>query len=253
MLVAAIVVGSRNLQNFDPALVIYTFAVIFAAWGVIYHYSVWIQKPPTRVYWRSGVAAVLATRRDSQPGSSDCAECRHTFLAQTFIAKRSSPRWAMHQLIFWGCLLAVAITFPSGLRLDPLHQRSRRSNDVCDIPVRVSRVPLSPAHVHRGLLFHGLDISAFLVLGGIALALWRRMRDEGARAVQTVRHGLLAADPALRDLRNRARADRLADMAAREFLPLPRDPPRDHGDRRATLSCRSASSSTSSSVRRSSA
>jgi hypothetical protein len=36
------------------------------------------------------------------------------------------------------------------------------------------------------MLFHGLDISAFLVLGGIALALWRRMRDEGARAVQTV-------------------------------------------------------------------
>ena len=30
LLVAAIVVGSRNLQNFDPALVIYTFAVIFA-------------------------------------------------------------------------------------------------------------------------------------------------------------------------------------------------------------------------------
>jgi NNP family nitrate/nitrite transporter-like MFS transporter len=37
LLVAAIVAGSRNLQNFDPALVIYTFAVIFATWGVAYH------------------------------------------------------------------------------------------------------------------------------------------------------------------------------------------------------------------------
>jgi nitrate reductase gamma subunit len=36
------------------------------------------------------------------------------------------------------------------------------------------------------VLFHGLDIAAFLVLGGIALSLWRRMRDEGARAVQTL-------------------------------------------------------------------
>ncbi len=35
LLVAAIVVGSRNLGNFDPALVIYTFAVIFATWGVV--------------------------------------------------------------------------------------------------------------------------------------------------------------------------------------------------------------------------
>ena len=30
VLIAAIVLGSRNLQNFDPALVIYTFAVVFA-------------------------------------------------------------------------------------------------------------------------------------------------------------------------------------------------------------------------------
>src|SRR5207302_5635576 len=51
LLVAAIVVGSRNLQNFDPALVIYTFATIFATWGVVYHYRVWLDKPPTRVYW----------------------------------------------------------------------------------------------------------------------------------------------------------------------------------------------------------
>jgi hypothetical protein len=34
------------------------------------------------------------------------------------------------------------------------------------------------------LLFHGLDISALLVLAGIALSLWRRMTDQGARAVQ---------------------------------------------------------------------
>src|SRR5262249_26981959 len=34
LLIAVIFVGSRNLQNFDPALVIYTFAVVFATWGV---------------------------------------------------------------------------------------------------------------------------------------------------------------------------------------------------------------------------
>ena len=34
------------------------------------------------------------------------------------------------------------------------------------------------------LLFHGLDISAVLVLAGIALSLWRRMTDKGARTLQ---------------------------------------------------------------------
>jgi hypothetical protein len=35
------------------------------------------------------------------------------------------------------------------------------------------------------LLFHGLDIAAALVLAGIALALWRRMREKGPQATQT--------------------------------------------------------------------
>jgi len=35
------------------------------------------------------------------------------------------------------------------------------------------------------LLFHGLDIAALLVLIGIGLSLWRRMRDQGAQAVQS--------------------------------------------------------------------
>src|SRR6185295_901055 len=54
ILIGVIVVGSRNLQSFDPALVIYTFATIFATWGVAYHYYVWLQKPPTQIYWRRG-------------------------------------------------------------------------------------------------------------------------------------------------------------------------------------------------------
>ena len=47
--------------------------------------------------------------------------------------------------------------------------------------------PAGRFHLHTFtalMLFHGLDIAAVLVLGGIALSLWRRMRDEGARAVK---------------------------------------------------------------------
>src|SRR5262249_23757883 len=50
LLVAAIVVGSRNLQNFDPALVAYTFAIIFTTWGVVYHYNLWLPNPPTPIH-----------------------------------------------------------------------------------------------------------------------------------------------------------------------------------------------------------
>jgi MFS family permease len=185
ILVAAIVVGSRNLQNFDPALVIYTFAVIFATWGVVYHYSVWIQKPPTRVYWERGWQLFRQQGVFRSMGSVIALAGTHLF-GQTFIVKRSATRWAMHQLIFWGCLLAVAITFP--LVFGWIHFTSAPDDQMTYI-THLFGFPAFRFHLHTltsAMLFHGLDIAAFLVLAGITLSLWRRMRDEGAMAVQSL-------------------------------------------------------------------
>ena len=46
----SIVIGSRNLAHFDAALVGYTFATLFATFGITYRYSMWLQRPPTRMY-----------------------------------------------------------------------------------------------------------------------------------------------------------------------------------------------------------
>jgi MFS transporter, NNP family, nitrate/nitrite transporter len=183
VLAAAIVVGSRNLQNFDPALVIYTFATVFATWGVVYHYWVWIQKPPTRIYWRRG----WQLARSLGPFSSlaRLLPLAWTHLgAQTFIRRRSALRWWMHQLLFWGCLLAVAITFP--LVFGWIHFGSAGQDQMTYVTYLFG-FPTASFRIRTlwsWLLFHGLDLAAVLVLGGIALSLWRRMRDRGARAVQ---------------------------------------------------------------------
>lgn len=183
VLAASIVVGSRNLQNFDPALVIYTFATVFATWGVVYHYWVWLQKPPTKIYWRRGWQ--LARRQGALRSLGRLLPLAWTHLAaQTFIRERSVLRWWMHQLLFWGCLLAVAITFP--LVFGWIHFGSAGQDQMTYVtylfgfPTGSFRIRT----VWSWLLFHGLDIAAVLVLGGIALSLWRRMRDRGAQAVQ---------------------------------------------------------------------
>jgi len=183
LLVAAIAVGSRNLQNFDPALVIYTFAVIFATWGVVYHYNVWLEKPPTRVYWDRGWE--LFRRRGVFRSFGRIASVAATHLAaQRFIAYRSRQRWWMHQLLFWGCLLAVAITFP--LVFGWIHFRTLPDDQLTYVTFLFG-FPMGSFRLHTVtafLLFHGLDISALLVLAGIALSLWRRMTDKGARTLQ---------------------------------------------------------------------
>jgi hypothetical protein len=45
ILAGLIVAGSRNLNHFDAALVGYTFATLFATFGITYRYAMWLQRP----------------------------------------------------------------------------------------------------------------------------------------------------------------------------------------------------------------
>ncbi len=183
VLIAAIVLGSRNLQNFDPALVVYTFAIIFATWGVVYHYNVWLDKPPTNMYWRRGWQ--LFRQRGFRAAGEVAASASRNIVAQTFIHRRSRLRWWMHQCLFWGCILAAAITFP--LVFGWISFRSLPTDQsVYVVWLFGFQTGSFPLHtVTAFLLFHGLDISAVLVLTGVFLSLWRRLRDRGAQTVQS--------------------------------------------------------------------
>ena len=85
VLAAAIVVGSRNLQHFDAALVGYTFATLFATFGITYRYAMWLQRPPTR--------DVLAARLAGVPGAAarSAATLRRS---RRRVRRRRSPRTA---------------------------------------------------------------------------------------------------------------------------------------------------------------
>ena len=184
LLIAAIVAGSRNLENFDPALVIYTFAVIFATWGVAYHYTVWLDKPPTRVFWQRGWQIAK-----SQGVFRSLITLTGLFgtniVMQTFILKRSRLRWWMHQFLFWGCLLAASVTFP--LVFGWISFGSSAADQMIYVAYLfgfpVGSFPLGS--ITAELAFHSLDIAAILVLTGIALALFRRLRDVGAQTLQS--------------------------------------------------------------------
>ncbi|MBI3282156.1 MAG: MFS transporter [Acidobacteria bacterium] len=183
LLAAAIVVGSRNLQNFDPALVIYTFAVVFATWGIVYHHVVWLGKPPTRRFFERSFELLRSYGLLRSAGIVAKTSFTH-IVEQRFIFKRSRLRWLMHQCIFWGCLSAAAITFP--LVFGWIHFGSAPDDQMTYVTYLFG-FPTGSFRIRTlisWLLFHGLDISAVLVLAGIALALWRRLRDRGALTLQ---------------------------------------------------------------------
>ncbi len=184
ILIAAIVVGSRNLQNLDAALVIYTFACIFSWWGVTYHYYVWLQKPPTKLFWRRGWE-MFRQQGILRSTIRAFALSGRNIAWQTFIYQRSRLRWWMHQFLFWGCILAAAITFP--LVFGWIYFESAPSDQMTYVTF-VFGFPIMSFKlrtIFSWMIFHGLDFAALLVLAGIALSLWRRMLDRGAQAVQS--------------------------------------------------------------------
>ena len=183
-LAALIVVGSRNLQHFDAALVGYTFATLFATFGISYRYAMWLERPPTRMYWRRGWQAFFSRRALGGNAVGLVRRALVEFAANAYIFRRGRLRGLTHWLIMWGCLLAAAITFP--LVWGWIHFETVPGNlhmyrtFVFGLPVQDFPVESVVAFV----IFHGLVWSSFLVIAGVMLAFRRRMVDHGAVAVQ---------------------------------------------------------------------
>ena len=183
LLSVLIVIGSRNLQHFDAALVAYTFATVFACFGIAYRYAMWLQRPPTALYWRRGRQLLFGRGRLRRGLRVLGKAFVDSFVRQTFIEKRSHLRWLMHANFFWGVSLAFAVTFP--LVFGWIHFES--AGDQMFYRMFVFGFPTVRFAVD-GLfafaVFHTLDISALMIVVGLFFSFQRRMRDAGALAVQ---------------------------------------------------------------------
>jgi hypothetical protein len=183
-LAVAIVMGSRTLAHFDAALVAYTFAVLFATFGIVYRYAMWIQRPPTAMYFRRGWRIFL--RPAALLGNVAVLIKRMVVevALNRFIFARGKGRWGAHWLIMMGCVMAMAITFPlvfGWIHFETVHGRfDLYRTYVFGFPVHDMAID----SIEAFLVFHGLVWAAILVILGVMLAMWRRMRNHGAAAIQ---------------------------------------------------------------------
>ena len=184
LLAGLIVLGSRRLSHFDAALVGYTFATLFATFGITYRYAMWLQRPPTAMYWKRGWQVFL--RPSSLPRNLFLWAKRMltVFFANSFIWKRGLTRGAAHWLIMWGCLIASAITFP--LVFGWIHFELQ-GEGFTTYTAYLFGFPTFSFAVESPLafiIFHGLVWASLLVIAGVMLAMRRRMRSKDALALQ---------------------------------------------------------------------
>lgn len=184
LLAILIVLGSRNLEHLDAALIGYTFASLFAVFGLTYRYSMWLQRPPTAMYWRRGWRVFFRRGALGRNLALWLRRIVQGFALNLFIWRRGRSRWAAHWLIMWGCIIAAAITFP--LVFGWIHFETLPGNfewyRAYLFGWPTFAFPIDSAFGF--FIFHGLVWAAFLVIAGVMLAMRRRMREHGAAAVQ---------------------------------------------------------------------
>jgi len=191
VLAVLIVVGSRDLAHFDAALVGYTFATLFAAFGIAYRYAMWLQRPPTALYWKRGWQLFLRPRFLGRNAAQLARRFFLAFAMNDFIWRRGRERWLAHWLIMWGCLAAGAVTFP--LVFGWVHFETA-PGDVESYRAFVFGFPTVTFPVESWFaftIFHALVWSSLLVIPGVMIAMRRRMIDHGAAAVQQFAEDIL--------------------------------------------------------------
>ncbi|MEP7213484.1 MAG: MFS transporter [Acidobacteriota bacterium] len=183
ILTVLVVVGSRNLQHFDPALFGYTVASIVALGAIVFRYAIWLQRPATRAYWLRGWQLFRDREKLFKNTTSAAGTIGKNLIEQRFIAKRGFKRWLMHFLIMWGCILSALITFP--LSFGWVHFKLEGDRGYRAYVFGFPTAVMDGRSVLAWIQFHALDFTALMVLAGCAIAIQRRLKDRGAIATQT--------------------------------------------------------------------
>ena len=177
-----VIVGSRGLRDFDAALIGYAVATVFAVAALAYRYALWISRVPTGHYFRAGWATFFSWRNFRRYTLLVPRAVWTDLIGQTFIRARSRERWLAHQLIFWGVILSLLVTVPLTFGwvrftlVAPDHYRAW----FFGLPVMTFPIEAGVGFA----VFHVLDLTAVLLIAGVALALRRRIRDVGLLTTQ---------------------------------------------------------------------
>lgn len=87
---------------------------------------------------------------------------------QDFIRRRSFGRWAAHQALFWGVVGATLITFPLTFGWINFRAAPDTQSDYQMYVFGLRTVTFDALTWLGWLTFHGLDITAVLVIAGCA-------------------------------------------------------------------------------------
>jgi len=157
----------------DLAVLGYQVASVLFLAGCLYRFLAWLRYPPNRTLW--GRSARAFQQHRWWPNLVTLIKSVITrLLLQTFIVRRSWLRWFTHFAIFWGVVVVTGICFALawGWMSFSLVGQQTYCARMFDIPIITFQVD----SVIAFLAFNAINLGALLLLLGLILAFWQRIK-----------------------------------------------------------------------------
>jgi nitrate reductase gamma subunit len=174
-------IGTRMFTHVDLNLYGYMVGTIVFIGGFFYRFIAWGERPPTKIIIKKGLKLLF---RKSTPKTS--AEQLVTY---KFIWKRGVYRWTQHILIGWGCVLACLVTFP--LVFSWMYFTMEENGYYTIVLFGMNVMNVKAEGIIAWMSYNALNIAAMMVITGVCMVLYRRLKNMQARAEQTFMYDFL--------------------------------------------------------------
>ncbi|MEF2094484.1 hypothetical protein V3595_07375 [Bacillus sp. CFBP9009] len=167
-------IGTRMFTHVDLNLYGYMVGTIIFIGGFFYRFIAWGERPPTKIFIKKGIKLLF---RKSTPKTS--VDHLATY---NFIWNRGIYRWTQHVLMGWGCILSCFVTFPLVFGWMYFTMDDNGYYNIIAMGIQVMTVPADG--LIANLSYNALNITAVMVISGVCMALYRRLKNMQARAEQ---------------------------------------------------------------------
>lgn len=174
-LIVLVFIGSRFFTHIDLNLYGYMVGTIVFFGGFFYRFIAWGERPPTKTIFKKGIK--LLFRRSTLKTT---VEHLVTF---RFIWNRGIFRWTQHFLIGAGCILSCFVTFP--LVFGWMYFTMAENGFYTVVFFGFDLMKVQADGILAFFFYNALNFTAIMVIAGVCLALYRRIKNLQARADQT--------------------------------------------------------------------
>jgi hypothetical protein len=174
-------IGTRMFTHVDLNLYGYMVGTVVFIGGFFYRFIAWGERPPTKIFIKKGIKLLF---RKSTPKTAT-----EQLVTYKFIWNRGIFRWTQHLLMGWGVIISCLVTFP--LVFGWMYFTMGENGYYTIVAMGINLMTVPADGIIAFFSYNALNFSAIMVISGVCMALYRRLKNMQARAEQTIIYDFL--------------------------------------------------------------